>query len=946
MAQDGGTHLTGICFLASFLLLSHSSQRHSLIDQPKLSSCLLLFVSGALSFAGSVFSKWLPGADGRFDSDAGLKGSYSSLPQRPRRFYIPCIIILIVIRLEIAHNVVRNFQCASKGVEAFLPLALALFKFLSHRTVYVESDEPEDMWGSPLEDFKMWLMGSPLISFFGIALFSYGVFLAGDSTIRSTYFCSNVVDQQSFIVFLQITGVLIDMAILVMAWRVLCWARTTRTRLRTLGGILLAASMVASLKWTVSWFLQPRGVAGLESFRGTTPLYVFDIVSTGLVVSAFVVSITLLMCESSPLEPTATATLFTGLFTGIQDVLHGGTYQQVSASQPLVVLSIISTGFTVFMYANDMRSIVFIHRFIIVLLFLCIIGASTTFTVVKSRSSERHPIDELVYKNRIEADRWLRHATVSTTLKVATAEYKERHHGRDPPQGFDKWFDFAQQRLSVIIDRYDQIEEDLLPFWGLDQRKIRAGLDFLAGQPNIGIITIANGKAHHNEPVDPSQKAVLDDVVSMISMFAEHLPRMEFAINLEERPKVLVPWDDIDPLRIAGSKSIFQFMSGRLNSREDFFTSNTARDALMNEAEKGPRPDVPPRKLRQLQALTCPPGSSTRGGLHWNVRDLCSSCVLPHSQQQFLADWQMSLDSCHQPDIFSLHDFHTTPHRSELYQSLLPLFSRSKTTSFSDILIPLAWPGTEPQFDTVSFSQKRDEVFWQGDVKDLPDLTDQSLHGSHQLRLMHLANNASAVDEMPMLLGIGSGQNMRFRYEATKTRDANAVLPLRISLVDAAGTCDRPDCQLLQHEFGFREPAKALDSRYVMLLDSTDGPSADVLGALRSNSVPLLSSIFQEWYTERLMPWVHFVPIDLRFHGLHSTVSYFVGLRERGVLNGREQLTAGRKDDAKWIAEEGRKWASRAIRREDMEVYMFRLLLEWGRVIDDDRDNLGFVFKE
>lgn len=30
-------------------------------------------------------------------------------------------------------------------------------------------------------------------------------------------------------------------------------------------------------------------------------------------------------------------------------------------------------------------------------------------------------------------------------------------------------------------------------------------------------------------------------------------------------------------------------------------------------------------------------------------------------------------------------------------------------------------------------------------------------------------------------------------------------------------------------------------------------------------------------------------------------------------------------------------------RREDMEIYMFRLLLEWGRMVDDRRSELGFV---
>merc|ERR1711939_612796 len=45
------------------------------------------------------------------------------------------------------------------------------------------------------------------------------------------------------------------------------------------------------------------------------------------------------------------------------------------------------------------------------------------------------------------------------------------------------------------------------------------------------------------------------------------------------------------------------------------------------------------------------------------------------------------------------------------------------------------------------------------------------------------------------------------------------------------------------------------------------------------------------------------------------------------------------------LAETGREWAGKVLRKEDMEVYFFRLLLEWGRLTDDKRDELGFVLE-
>lgn len=48
-------------------------------------------------------------------------------------------------------------------------------------------------------------------------------------------------------------------------------------------------------------------------------------------------------------------------------------------------------------------------------------------------------------------------------------------------------------------------------------------------------------------------------------------------------------------------------------------------------------------------------------------------------------------------------------------------------------------------------------------------------------------------------------------------------------------------------------------------------------------------------------------------------------------------------DEGERIAEQGREWAQKVLRKEDMEIYFFRLLLEWGRLTDDDRDTIGFM---
>jgi len=73
---------------------------------------------------------------------------------------------------------------------------------------------------------------------------------------------------------------------------------------------------------------------------------------------------------------------------------------------------------------------------------------------------------------------------------------------------------------------------------------------------------------------------------------------------------------------------------------------------------------------------------------------------------------------------------------------------------------------------------------------------------------------------------------------------------------------------------------------------------------------------------------VHFVPFDNTFVDIYGIMSYFLG---------------GRDLAARRIAEEGKLWAESVLRREDMLLYVWRLLLEFARICDDNRDRLGYV---
>jgi hypothetical protein len=84
----------------------------------------------------------------------------------------------------------------------------------------------------------------------------------------------------------------------------------------------------------------------------------------------------------------------------------------------------------------------------------------------------------------------------SATLQDAVKEYISRYQ-RPPPPGFDHWYKFAVQRGSKVINEYDQIVNDLRPFWGVEPKVLRQRVAETAGNEwnSIGMVSVRNHKA-------------------------------------------------------------------------------------------------------------------------------------------------------------------------------------------------------------------------------------------------------------------------------------------------------------------------------------------------------------------------------------------------------------------------------------------------------------------
>ncbi|KAG6027119.1 hypothetical protein E4U41_001052, partial [Claviceps citrina] len=156
--------------------------------------------------------------------------------------------------------------------------------------------------------------------------------------------------------------------------------------------------------------------------------------------------------------------------------------------------------------------------------------------------------------------------------------------------------------------------------------------------------------------------------------------------------------------------------------------------------------------------------------------------------------------------------------------------------------------------------------------------------------------------------------------------DLDPLLDVRFSHV---GQCDPDDCTAQADFFAVAGPTVDMHHawRYKFLLDMDGNAfSGRFYALLRSRGQVFKQALFQEWHRDRLVPWVHYVPVSMRGDDLFDLVRFY----------GREDARAER------MAEESTRWAGKVLRKVDMEAWFFRLLLEYARVVDDDRASIGF----
>lgn len=73
----------------------------------------------------------------------------------------------------------------------------------------------------------------------------------------------------------------------------------------------------------------------------------------------------------------------------------------------------------------------------------------------------------------------------------------------------------------------------------------------------------------------------------------------------------------------------------------------------------------------------------------------------------------------------------------------------------------------------------------------------------------------------------------------------------------------------------------------------------------------------------------------------YTLLTYFIGLGSATAPHAAAYVPS-HDFEAKQISNWGRDWAKKVLRHEDIEIYTYRLMLEYGRLLDDNRDRIGY----
>ncbi|KAG6825268.1 hypothetical protein H0H92_004252 [Tricholoma furcatifolium] len=524
--------------------------------------------------------------------------------------------------------------------------------------------------------------------------------------------------------------------------------------------------------------------------------------------------------------------------------------------------------------------------------------------LLEVNSNGAHPIFDLIRNAETEWNAKL--ARSSKTLADAVAEYKRR------------WA-YVQKHNVQLPDEYDLIYEDLEPFWGMDPRDLQriqgeweAHSDtYTIGKTVDGPITIVN----YSLPGHTNIRSLMDGaylIMDLLKDVEDSIPAFRAIFSPHDNPNLPTDWE--------------------------------LKQQALDHAAAGTFLDIndpPPVKLNGWVAGCAPDSPAIQSPIDWDAP------APKQTRKTFIHNHRLAMDPCQHPSLFLLQGQFLSHHKGPVpHRFMPPQFSYSSTTIHHDITpaIPMNWISDFWEGDDPEWDRKRDErLQWRGTNTGIWHAPTTRWRESQRARAVLWAGvtgggsgvdrggNATILKPGTENQRIGEGEQVKW------ARWAPAMLDIAFAM--RPGGCAPETCEELERVFEFRKPQDiktAGNYKYILDIDG-NGWSSRFKRLITSRSLIFKTTIFPEWFTERLAPWVHYIPVQADLSDLADSLTFF-----RGDANGE----GGHDDLAKKIATAGREWSLNFWRKEDMTAYMFRLFLEYSRVMSLDRLEMSYAHVE
>lgn len=534
-----------------------------------------------------------------------------------------------------------------------------------------------------------------------------------------------------------------------------------------------------------------------------------------------------------------------------------------------------------------------------------------------------HPISCRVQRAQELFDQF--QARQSKTVAQAVQQYIKRY-GRRPPPGFEGWVQYALDNNASVIDDYDQIEADMAPFREMSTELIyhrMAEATLIYDEISLGVLNIRNGTVTTTGP-DGAFMSI--STLKRILKPVEHvLPDVTILFNWFAEPRVL----DTSPSQSSPSSNKAAQMIHKLASGKSL---SAPRMNVYDESGKD---------TTVWMDKACPAN-------HLSAAD----------------EWQHlnpPLDYCREDpnDLRPLHGFFQGPDQFRPFDQQVPILSRGKLSPFGDILIPNVCyfhemyrgareVGGPVIPDPRPFELKRDALYWRGSSTGLSQRLDNWAGGHRHRAIRYFKQLREAAEKLqgrperdPVEVALGRkdyvptrdsanvGNNTLPLFDYTDPDLTQAIQRLGPNMFDVSfSNYVNANEQLSAEMNKYIPPTGQLPGdtiyNYKYLLDM-DGQSMSCrfYQLLASNSLIIKQTVWGEWHDDRLVPWLHYVPIDIAIENnqLPMLLDYFMHTPE-GLA------------EATKIAKAGSEWASSALRQVDITLYYYRVLLEFAHLLN------------